>query len=144
MPLFRPPVPPLEPSFAKVANRRRRPDTSCMSPSCKRGFTRLTSIVLADGHACIARRIDGQAMIKSPRAVIEMGTHSVTRPVFQDTIGCLAITRGLTFDCAISDWTGRATHRVLILRYPFPLAEETVEVSLASGTFLFSFLSLFI
>lgn len=26
-------------------------DTSCMSPSCKRGVTRLTSIVLVDGHA---------------------------------------------------------------------------------------------
>lgn len=31
--------------------RSRWADTSCMSPSCKRGVTRLTSIVLVDGHA---------------------------------------------------------------------------------------------
>lgn len=51
----------------------------------------------------IARWIDGQAMIKGPRAGIEMDTHSVARAVTGDTISRLAIMRGLNFGCAMPD-----------------------------------------
>lgn len=63
----------------------------------------------------IAPWIDGQAMIKAPRAAIEMGTHHVARAVTGDTIGCLAITRGLDLGCAILD---RTWHLFLFPLFP--------------------------
>jgi len=39
------------PSSSPASRWSRWADTSCMSPSCKRGVTRLTSIVLVDRHA---------------------------------------------------------------------------------------------
>lgn len=62
-------------------------DTSCMSPSCKRGVTRLTSIVLVDERAY--RAMDRWASDDKDHG-IEMGTHRVARPVTGDTISCFA------------------------------------------------------
>jgi len=81
-------------------------DTSCMSPSCKRGVTRLTSIVLVDGHAY--RGMDrwagddkgtarGHRDGHAPRC---SGSHRRYH-----RIGCLAITHGLDSGCAILNWT---------------------------------------
>lgn len=51
LPLAVPPLLLILPLRQRVVVERRWADTSCMSPSCKRGVTRLTSIVLVDGHA---------------------------------------------------------------------------------------------
>lgn len=71
----------------------------------------------------IAPWIDGQAMIKAPRAAIEMGTHHVARAVTGDTIGCLAITRGLDSGCAILNWTRHF--------FSFPLLAKMGKVRIA-------------
>lgn len=85
---------PFEPLLRSLA------DTSCMSPSCKRGVTRLTSIVLVDERAY--RAMDRWAGDDKDHG-IEMGTHRVARPVTGRYYQLFrAITRGLDFACTIT------------------------------------------
>lgn len=81
-------------------------DTSCMSPSCKRGVTRLTSIVLVDERAY--RAMDRWASDDKDPGYRD--GHALRCPASHRRYYQLmfrAITRGLDFACAITDSTLR-------------------------------------
>lgn len=85
-------------------------DTSCMSPSCKRGVTRLTSIVLVDGHAYRAPdRWAGDD--KGPRARGHRDGHALRCPGSHRRYHQPPRNnaRALTSDCTMPDWNGRGS-----------------------------------